>query len=277
MALVGFENIGYGLGIRSEHFDQALTGEHEVEWFEAITENFLGMSAVGHGPNRARLRALREKFPIVLHGISLSVGGSSELSLEYLKAVKDLIDEIQPAWVSDHLCWTGVHGRNSHDLLPLPYTQETIEHVVRRIQTVQEIWRRPLAIENVSSYVEFPENEMSEAEFVSEVVEKSGCGLLLDVNNIYVSAHNHRFDPLTYFNSVPWKHVVQFHIAGHQERGTFIIDTHGAAIRNEVWDLYREATRRAPHAATLIERDNMIPEFSELARELDFARTAAFR
>jgi uncharacterized protein len=272
------QQLGFGLGYRKCHFDDILRGEHNVQWFEAITENYLGLTGLGPGPSLKNLETLRAKYPIVLHGVSLSIGSTHPLSREYLTAAKKLFDRIQPEWVSDHLCWTGVHGANSHDLLPLPYTLATIDHVVARIQEVQEFWQRPLVIENVSSYVTFNESKMTESEFVAEIVKKSGCKLLLDVNNIYVSARNHHTNAADYLKSVPWQSVVQIHLAGHTDQNDLVIDTHDADVRPEVWGLYHQvlcyARDHTPSpVATMIERDGNIPAFSELVKELEIART----
>jgi uncharacterized protein (UPF0276 family) len=265
-------SLGFGLGLRHVHLSEVLEGSHDVQWFEALTENYLGLPGVGPGPSLDRLFSVRDKYPVVLHGVSLSIGGTDPLDPNYLKSVKSLIELIEPAWVSDHLCWTGVHGRNSHDLLPMPYTREVVQHIAARIQKVQETWRKPLLIENVSSYVEFPESEMTEWEFVSEVVKSSGCSLLLDVNNVYVSSRNHGFAAESYLNGIPWDKVVQMHLAGHTDRGDLVIDTHDHPVRDEVWALYAEAVRRAPKAATMVEWDADIPRLNVVEAELIKAR-----
>lgn len=273
-----FQSLGFGLGFRHVHYSDILEGAHRIQWFEALTENYLGLEGLGPGPAFEKLLKIRERYPVVLHGVSLSIGGTAPFSPAYLNAVKSLIDRIEPLWVSDHLCWTGVHGRNSHDLLPLPFTPEVVDHVVARIQKVQEYWRRPLVIENVSSYVEFTESTMNEAEFLRAVVERSGCYLLLDVNNIFVSSRNHGFHPEAYLREIPWSRVVQLHLAGHTDRGDVIIDTHDAPIRAEVWDLYRQTLHQLhragelSHVSTMIERDAHIPPLAELDAELQIAR-----
>jgi uncharacterized protein len=272
----GFENLGFGLGLRSNHHDDILQGQHRVQWFEAITENYLGLANIGPGPSFANLKKVREQYPVVLHGVSLSIGSTHPLDLDYLSSAKKLFSQIDPAWVSDHLCWTGVHGRNAHDLLPLPYTLEVADHVASRIHKVQEFWQRPLVIENVSSYVTFSESEMTESEFIKVIVEKTGCKLLLDVNNIYVSSRNHGFVASEFLANVPWSAIVQIHLAGHTDKGHVVIDTHDEPVRDEVWNLFREVLcyvhAKKLSASIMIERDDNIPPLAELIAELDIAR-----
>ncbi len=267
-----FPFLGFGLGLRAPHLAQVLAGESQADWFEALTENYLGLPGLGAGQSLSNLLRVRSLKPIALHGVSLSIGSNDPLNLDYLKRLKSLIEKVEPAWVSDHLCWTGVHGFNSHDLLPLPYTLETIEHVVSKIGRVQDVLGRPLVIENVSSYVEFRERQYSEPEFLREVVTRSGCGLLLDVNNIYVSSRNHGFNPFAYLEQVPWDHVAQFHLAGHLDKGDVVIDTHDHPVRDEVWEIFRAAVRHAPTASPMIERDDDIPPLRELECELSNAK-----
>lgn len=264
--------LGFGLGLRAPHLPQVLAGESRADWFEALTENYLGLPGVGSGQPLSNLLRVRALKPVVLHGVSLSIGGTDSLSEEYLRRLERLIAAVEPAWISDHLCWTGVHGFNSHDLLPLPYTRATVDHVVSRIQKVQDRLRRPILLENVSSYVEFQERDYNEAQFVREVVTRSGCALLLDLNNVYVSARNHRFNATAYLEEVPWKSVVQFHLAGHTDRGDVVIDTHDHPVREEVWELYRTAVRHAPLASPMIEWDDRIPPLHELESHLQTAR-----
>ncbi len=265
-------NLGFGLGLRTDHYEAILKGlPREVEWFEIIAENFM----VEGGKPLHYLDRIREHYPMVMHGVSLSLGSTDPLNREYLGALKALADHIDPPWFSDHLCWTGVHGRNLHDLLPLPYTGETVRHVARRIRTVQEFMERPMIIENVSSYVSFRKSEMTEWEFLCAVVEEGGCGLLLDVNNIFVSAFNHGYDPLEYLEAIPAGRVWQVHLAGHLDRGDLIIDTHDHPVAGGVWELYRAAVARFGEVPTMIERDANIPPLEELLRELDQARTVA--
>jgi len=218
------------------------------------------------------LTRLRQRYPIVLHGVSLSIGSADALDEAYLDRLDALARRFEPAWVSDHLCWTGVGGRNAHDLLPLPYTQEALEHVVSRVQRVQERLGRPIALENVSSYVAYRHSALTEWEFLAEVSRRSGCGILLDINNIYVSARNHRFDPLDYVSGIPPRSVWQFHLAGHSDKGVYLLDTHDHPVVDPVWDLYREAVRRFGPVSTLIEWDDRIPAFERLEQESERAR-----
>ena len=265
---------GFGLGLRKEHFAELLAAPPSgVDWFEAISENFL----VAGGKPLAVLEHVRRDFPLVLHGVSLSIGGIDPLSADYLDRLQALIERIEPAWVSDHLCWTGVDGINLHDLLPLPYTQESLAHVAARVRQVQDRLGRQLELENPSTYLTAAGNEMSEWEFLAALAEETDCRLLLDVNNVYVSACNHGFDPLRYLAAIPPARVVQLHIAGHRDVDGFKIDTHDAPVCEAVWALYAQAARRFPAAATLLERDDAIPPLAELIAELDRARAIAAR
>ena len=221
------------------------------------------------------LEKIRARYPIVMHGVSLSIASTAPLDMDYLAELKKLIARVEPKWVSDHLCWTGVHGVNLHDLLPIPYTREALEHVVPRVHKVQELLGRPLTIENVSSYVSYGHAEMTEWEFLTELTRRTGCWLLFDVNNVFVGAFNHGYDPLEFINGVPREPVVQFHLAGHSDMGTYIIDTHDHPIRAEVWELYRAAVERFGPVSTMIERDDNIPPLAELVAELDQARAIA--
>ena len=239
-----------------------------VDWFEVISENFL----VAGGQPLHVLDRVRERYPVVMHGVSLSIGSIDPLNLDYLAALKALVARVRPAWMSDHLCWTGVGGHNAHDLLPLPYTEETIAHVVSRVRTVQDFLERPLVLENVSSYLAYHDSTCTEWDCLAEIAHRSGCFILLDVNNVYVSAFNHRFDAVAYLRSIPVDRVVQFHLAGHSDEGTHLLDTHDHPIIEPVWRLYAEAVRRFGPLPTLIERDDRIPEFPELAAEATAAR-----
>ncbi|WP_340122478.1 DUF692 domain-containing protein [Methylobacter svalbardensis] len=264
-------NLGFGLGLRTEHYETILADKPPVDWFEVITENYL----VPGGKPLHYLDRIRADYPMVMHGVSLSIGGTDALNFDYLRQVKTLAERIEAAWISDHLCWTGVNGVNLHDLLPLPYTEEAIQHVVNRVKTVQDFLGRKILLENASSYITYLHSEMSEWEFLGAVVERADCLILLDINNIYVSAHNHGFDPFVYLDNVPANRVQQFHIAGHLNLNNIIIDTHGESVIDPVWALYEAALRRYGPVSTMIERDDNIPPFGELLAELEMARQIA--
>jgi uncharacterized protein (UPF0276 family) len=264
-------SLGFGLGLRPVHYPDILEGNPRIDWFEAISENYM---VPGGRPLHALLR-VRERWPVVLHGVSLSIGSTDPLDEVYLARLKTLADRVQPEWISDHLCWTGVGGINLHDLLPLPYTEEALSHVVGRVLRVQERLGRRILLENVSSYVTFAQSAVPEWEFLAEVARRADCLLLLDVNNVYVSAFNHEFDPLGYLDAIPGERVRQIHLAGHEDNGTHIIDTHDHPVIDPVWSLYAEAIRRFGPVATMIERDDRIPPLSELESELDRARAVA--
>ena len=263
---------GFGLGLRTQHYEAILndfSGKAPgVDWFEIISENYMD---VGGAPRRNLMR-IRERYPMVMHGVSLSIGGTDPLDMEYLASLKRLIDMVEPELVSDHLCWTGVHGINLHDLLPLPFTCETIDHVASRIMQVQDYLGRQILIENASTYTAFTADEMTEWEFLSEIVEKADCHILFDVNNIYVSGFNHGFDPLDYLEHVPSSRIKQIHLAGHTHNGDHIIDTHDHPVPDPVWELYGKTIRQIGSVPTMIERDDNIPPFEELVAELQQAR-----
>jgi len=264
-------NLGFGLGLRVDHYETILNSAPAVDWFEIISENYL----VPGGKPLHYLDRIRERYPLVMHGVSLSIGSTDPLDTEYLKQLKALAARVEPAWISDHLCWTGVHGRNMHDLLPLPYTEETVNHVAARIRAAQDFLGRQILIENVSSYVNFSGSQMSEWEFLTAVCERADCLILFDVNNIYVSSINHEFDPRAYLDGIPANRVQQIHLAGHEDHGDYIIDTHDHPVADPVWDLYAEAVRRFGPVSTMIERDDNIPPLDELVAELDRARRIA--
>ncbi len=263
--------LGFGLGLRTQHYAYILEHQPAVDWFEAITEDYL----VPGGKPLHYLNRIRENYPLVMHGVSLSIGSCDPLNTEYLTKVKILADKIQPAWISDHLCWTGVEGLNVHDLLPLPYTEEALKHVVDRVKQVQDFLGRQILLENVSSYIEYCDSNVTEWEFLTAIAEQADCFILLDINNIYVSAVNHHFDPLDYLNAIPVHRVRQFHLAGHKNCGDYIIDTHDAPIIDGVWSLYEQAVKRFGRVATMIERDDDIPEFPVLFAELQQAKKIA--
>ncbi|WP_299197135.1 DUF692 domain-containing protein [uncultured Amphritea sp.] len=263
--------LGFGLGLRTQHFNDVLESRPDVDWFEIISENFM----VAGGKPKYYLHAIREQYPLVMHGVSMSIGSTEPLDKDYLQRLKLLANEVQPQWISDHLCWTGLEGVNSHDLLPMPYTEEAIDHIAGRIMQVQETLGRQLLLENVSSYISYTESVMSEWEFYSEVVERADCLMLLDINNIYVSSRNHNFDAQTYLNSINPERVRQFHLAGHSDYGTHVIDTHDHDICDPVWALYRKALQRFGAVSTMIERDDNIPPLNQLLDELQIARDIA--
>jgi len=260
---------GYGLGLRPEYYSDILSQRPPVDWFEIISENYM----VEGGKALYNLDRIRADYPLVMHGVSLSIGASDPLNMDYLKRLKGLAERVEPAWISDHLCWTGHGGHNFHDLFPLPYNGETVAHVAERILRVQDFLGRRLVIENVSSYLTYNDSEMSEWAFLTAVAEAADCLILLDINNVYVSAVNHRFDPLDYLDGVPAERIAYFHLAGHMDYGDYIIDTHDHPICPPVWELYQEAVARFGPVPTTIERDDHMPPFAELLAELAHART----
>jgi len=260
--------LGYGLGLRPDYYETILTTLPAVDWFEVLSENYM----VDGGKPLYYLDRIREHYPMVMHGVSLSIGGTDPLDRDYLQRLKQLAARIEPEWISDHLCWTGLNGHNLHDLMPLPYTQETVRHIAGRVEQVQDFLGRRILLENVSSYVSYQHSEMSEWEFFSAVAEAADCLMLFDVNNVYVSARNHGFDPETYLYGVPTERVRQFHLAGHTDYGDYVIDTHDHPIIDAVWDLYVKSLQHFGPVSTMIERDDLMPPFSELLQELQQAR-----
>jgi len=264
----GWPILGCGVGLRAEHYD-IVTREHpKMDWFEAISENFMDSG----GRPIWILEEIRRHYPLALHGVSLSIGSADPLNERYLTRLKALVERIDPLIVSDHLCWTGVDQENLHDLLPLPFTEEALGHVVDRVQQVQAFLRRRILLENVSTYLTYRHSRMPEWEFLTEVARLSGRGILLDINNVYVNSFNHRFDPYAYLDAIPAEWVGQFHLAGHTNKGAYLFDTHSRAVIAEVWNLYRHALRRFGPVATLIEWDEDIPSFPELSEEAVKAR-----
>ncbi len=266
-------NLGFGLGLRTDHYHAILDTKPTVDWFEVLSENYM----VPGGKPLNFLDRICAEYPVVMHGVSLSIGSTNSMDKTYLKELKKLADRVQPAWISDHLCWTGVHGKNVHDLLPLPYTEETVKHVVGRVKVVQDYLGRQLLLENVSSYASYIDSSMTEWEFITEISNQADCLLLLDINNIYVSSFNHQFDPKDFIDGVPAKRVQQMHLAGHHNHGDYIIDTHDAPIIDPVWELYAYATARLGAVSTMIERDDQIPELHVLVEELQRARDISIR
>jgi uncharacterized protein (UPF0276 family) len=260
--------LGFGLGLRHEHYEEIAANPGRVSWFEALSENYM----VPGGRPLHWLDRIRRDYPMALHGVSLSIGSIDPLDQRYLDDLEALIDRVQPLWVSDHLCFTGLRGINMHDLLPLPYTEEALNHVTDRVLSVQDRLKRRLVLENVSSYVTYAASELTEWEFIAELAKRADCEILLDVNNVYVSAFNHEFDALAFIRAMPRERVRQFHLAGHTHNGNHIIDTHDHPIVPDVWTLYEEAARLFPGVPTMIERDADIPPYEELLGELDIAR-----
>jgi uncharacterized protein (UPF0276 family) len=277
--VTSFPRLGHGIGLRTVHYAAVLEERpapapahqppHQIDWFEVISENFM---VPGGNPRRV-LRAVRERWPVVLHGVSLSLGSVDPLDENYLDALAALAREVEPAWVSDHLCWSSVGGHYAHDLLPLPYTEEALAHVAARVAEVQERLGRRILVENVSSYLTYAHSTMPEWEFLAALCERADCGLLLDVNNIFVSAHNHGFDARTFIDAIPRGRVGQFHLAGHSDEPPLKIDTHDHAVCDGVWALYRRAVQRFGAVSTLIEWDDHIPPLADLVAES--ARAAA--
>lgn len=266
-------NLGFGLGLRTEHYNSILDSKPDIDWLEVISENYM----VPGGKPLHFLDRMRAEYPVVMHGVSLSIGSTTAFDESYLRDLRKLADRIEPVWISDHLCWTGVHGQNMHDLLPLPYTEETAKHVAERINIVQDYLGRRILLENVSSYASYVDSNMSEWEFISLICEKADCLLLLDVNNIYVSSYNHVFDAKAFIDGMPANRVQQIHLAGHHNHGEYIIDTHDAPIIDPVWDLYEYALSCFGEVSTMIERDDQIPTLEELVEELQIARDIAAR
>ena len=259
------KNLGFGVGLRSNHFPYLMQNEHwQVDWFEIISENFID----NYGYARHVLERVRSKKPIVMHGVSMNLGCTEPLNKEYLKKLSLLIHEIEPEWVSDHLCWTGAMGLNSHDLLPMPYTEESLNHIISRIHYVQDFLGRTIVLENPSSYLQFNQNAFTEWEFINEIINKTECQLLLDVNNVYVTAHNHSFCAETYIKSLLHKNIVQIHLAGPTNTGTLLIDTHDKPVPQPVWQLYKLAISLIGPVSTLLEWDDSIPSFETLCNEV---------
>jgi uncharacterized protein len=259
----GFTDYGVGIGLRIPHYQHIFEHKPVVDWFEIISENFM---VDGGGP-LAMLDQILERYRVVQHGVAIYFGSAEPLNREHLRRLKTLVRRTRTPWLSDHLCWGSVDGRYTHDLLPMPYTFEAVEVTARKIREARDFLETPIAVENVSSYAEFHISEMTEWEFLSEVVERADCGILLDVNNIYVSSQNHDFDPFEYLNSVPAERVAQIHIAGHSKYEKYILDTHDHPVIDPVWKLYERAIERVGQTATLLEWDDRIPSFEEVHAE----------
>lgn len=267
-ARLGHPNLGLGLGLRTVHYQHILDQTPSVDWFEVISENYMD----SQGRPRYVLEQVSERYPIVMHGVSLSIGSTDPVNFEYLHKLRELARATKALWVSDHVCWTGIAGRNTHDLLPIPYTEQALAHVSERIRIVQDVLERPLVLENPSTYITFADSTMPEAEFLTRMAETTGCGLLLDVNNVYVSCFNHDQDPFEFIRSIPHERVVQFHLAGHTNCVTHLIDTHDGRVVNPVWDLYRLAHQLTGGVSTLLEWDARIPAFPVVHAEVLKAR-----
>lgn len=266
-----FPWLGFGLGLRPPHFQDVLDGAKGVDWFEILSENFM----VAGGKPRHYLDRVRADYPIVMHGVSMNIGSADPLDMDYLARLRELMRSVEPVWLSDHLCWTGAGGQSSHDLLPLPLTDAVLTHLLDRIDAVQNYLGRPLVLENASTYLAFPGDEYLEQDFLNQLSRQSGCKLLLDINNIYVSSRNHGFDANAYLDEIDSGAVVQFHLAGHSDYGDYVIDTHDHPIVDPVWALYDRAVRRFGPVSTMIERDDHIPPFGDLVAELNQARAIA--
>jgi uncharacterized protein len=268
-------NLGVGIGLRTTHYGHILKEWPKIAWFEIISDNYMHT----HGRPLAILDRIAERYPVVMHGVSLSIGSTDPLDRAYIRRLKILRDRVKAPWYSDHLCWTGIKGRNSHDLLPMPYTAESLKHVARRVRQVQEIMEAPLLLENPSTYVEFAGSTMTEWDFLSALCEETDCGIMLDVNNVYVSSRNHGFDSADYLAGIPWDRVVQMHVAGHSDNGTHCVDTHIGPVIDTVWELFGEAYRRAHGASVLLEWDADIPSFdavhADALRAHDFVKRGA--
>jgi len=265
------KSLGFGLGLRAEYYSLIENEKTDIDWFEIITEDYL----LPGGRPTYHLEKIRQNYPLVMHGVSMGIGNTDPLNQNYLQQVKNLAHQIDAHWISDHLCWTGINHRYSHDLLPIPYTQETLSHVIARIHTVQEFLGQALVIENPSTYLTFNCSEMPEWVFIHELTKATDCKVLLDINNIYVSAYNHHFDPLLYLNAIPIESVQQFHLAGHLNCGDLRIDTHDHPVIPPVWELYALAIQRFGMKSTMIERDDRLPPFKQLIAELNKARKIA--
>lgn len=265
--------LGFGLGLRTEHYQHVIDNKPDVDWFEILTENYM----VPGGKPLHNLDVIRQDYDMVMHGVSMSIGSTDPLNKDYLKDLKQLIQRVQPHWISDHLCWTSINGSNSHDLLPLPYNEDTINHIADRVRQVQDYLGQQILLENLSSYVTYNESEIQEWEFFNEIVKRADCHVLLDINNIFVSAHNHHFDPIDYIKGMDSERIKQFHLAGHSYSGDMIIDTHDHDVCDPVWALYEQALKHYGAVSTMIERDDDIPEFPVLRQELSIAEDIASR
>jgi len=263
--------LGFGLGLRKEHYQAIVDTQPKIDFLEILTENYM----IEGGKPLHFLDTIRQDYPMIMHGVSMSLGSIDPINKTYLKALKELINRIQPEWISDHLCWTGMNHKNMHDLLPLPYTEEAVKHMADKISQVQDYLGQQILVENLSSYITYKDDGMTEWAFLSAVCETADCNLLLDINNIYVSSYNHHFDPMDYINGVDPKRVWQHHLAGHTNDGNLILDTHDQDIIDPVWDLYAKAVQVFGPVSTMIERDGNIPPLDEVLKELGHAKKIA--
>ncbi len=265
------ENLGFGLGLRSPHYTEILETRPRLGWLEILSENFLTAPA----SSWRMLASLRADYPLVMHGVSLSIGSTDPLNTDYLAKLRTLADFLEVSWISDHLCFTGMMRQNTHDLLPIPYTQEAVNHLIPRIQKVQDILGRAFVFENASTYLEYNGATLSEPELLTELHQRTGCGILLDINNVHVSSFNHGWDARAYIDAIPAEAIVQYHLAGHADKQTYLLDTHDAAIADPVWELYRYTLKTKGMRSTMIEWDAEIPPLNTLMAELDKARQIA--
>ncbi len=257
-------DLGLGVGLRTAHFRHIVEKWPRMDWFEIVSENFVDTE----GRPLYYLDQIAERYPIVMHGVSLSIGSTDPIDFEFLGKLKKLAARVEAVWMGDHICWTGVAGLNGHDLYPVPYTEESLQHMIERVRTCQDFLERPLVLENPSTYLTFRASSMTEQEFIARLAEESDCALLLDVNNVYVTCRNHDLDPFEYLAPIPYERVVQIHLAGHTDHGTHCIDTHNGRVTDAVWDLYAEVQRRRGNTATLLEWDADVPKFDVLQREV---------
>jgi uncharacterized protein len=264
----GYPDLGFGIGLRTPHFNHILENHPPIDWFEVLSENYMDTS----GRPLWILDQIAERYPVVLHGVSMSIGSTDPLDFEYLRKLKELAKRINARWISDHLCWTGVNGVNVHDLLPMPYTDESLRYTIERVRHVQDYLERPIALENASTYLEFSASSWAESDFIATLSHEANSGILLDVNNVYVSSFNHGFDPKAYIDKIPGDRVIQIHLAGHTHKGTHILDTHSDYVIDTVWDLYRHAYQRIGGVSTLLEWDASIPSFEIVHNEALKAR-----
>ena len=260
--------LGFGLGLRAPHFEQIIADKPAVDWFEIISENYF----VAGGKPWHYLNKIRADYPIVMHGVSMSIGSIDPIDKDYLNQLKNTIARVEPHWVSDHLCFTQVGGINSHDLLPMPYTSEALDHLANKISQVQDYLGREMIFENVSSYLTYNDSQMSEWEFLAQLHKQTGCKFLMDVNNVYVSARNHDFNAMDYLSAIPSTAIAQIHLAGHQDFGTHIIDTHDEDVPDAVWDLYAQYAKTLNPVSTMIERDDNIGSLDDLITGLEHAK-----